>query len=83
MSRLGQTHRHIDMGPNYQVRARFARALETFECSNGRVERNGKLSFSSSFDMAFERHLVHDLHAVLPSRSFYLQANRQPSLIER
>ena len=66
------------LGPNSQVRSRFARALETFEWS-----RNGKLVFSSSFDMALERHLVYDLHAVSPSRSFHLQANQQPSIIER
>ena len=63
---------------------KFARdSLERLRRSNGRVERNGKLVFSSSFDMTFERHLVYDLHAVLPSRSFHLQANQQPSLIER
>ena len=33
--------------------------------------------------MALERHLVYDLHALLPSRSLHLQANEQPSLIER
>ena len=49
----------MKLGPNCRVRSRFARALETF---NGRVERNGKLVFSSSFDMAFERYLVYDLH---------------------
>ena len=55
---------------------KFARdSLEHSRRSNGRVERNGKLVFSSSFDMAFERHLVYDLHAVLPSRSFHLQSN--------
>ena len=59
-------HEFHDLGPNSQVSSRP---------SNGRVERNGKLVFSSSFDMAFERHLVYDLHAILPSRSFHLQAN--------
>ena len=63
---------------------KFARdSLERSRRSNGRVERNGKLVFSSSFDLALERHLVYDLYAVLPSRSFHLQANQQPSLIER
>ena len=70
-------HRHIVPG------AQFSSSLERSRRSNGRVERNGKLVFSSSFDMAFERHLVYDLHAVFPSRSFHLQANQQPSLIER
>ena len=44
------------LGPNSWVRSRH---------SNIRVKRNGKLVFSSSFDMAFEWHLVYDLHAVL------------------
>ena len=63
--------------------AQFSSSLERSRRSNGRVERNGKLVFSSSFDIAFERHLVYDFHAVLPSRSFHLQANQQPSLTER
>ena len=33
--------------------------------------------------MAFERHLVYDLHAELRSPPFHLQANQQPSLVER